>query len=61
MIPEDDKEKYISDFQEKVDEFFAKRKITIREYFRTCAENNEEYSGFNDNAAKMMLQIATEN
>ena len=61
MIEEEDKDSYLNDFQEKVNEFFAKRKIIVREYFSTCAETNEKYTGYNDNAAKMMLQIATEN
>lgn len=61
LIPEEDKEKFLNDIQVNVKEFFAKRKISVKEYFRTCAETNEEYSGYNDNAAKMMLQIATEN
>lgn len=61
LIEEEDKDAYLIDFQEKVNEFFAKRKIIVREYFSTCAETNEEYTGYNDNAAKMMLQIATEN
>ncbi len=63
LIPgeQEEKEKFLNDLQEKVNEFFARRKITIREYFRTCAETNEEYTGYNDNAARMMLQIATDN
>ena len=60
LIPDADKEKFIKDFEEKVTDFFAKRKITIRECYRTCAETNEEYTHYNDNAAKMMLQIATD-
>ena len=61
LIPDEDKEKFIMDMQEKVEEFFAKRKITVREYFRTCAETNEEYLQFNDKAAEMMLKIAVDN
>lgn len=61
LIPEDNKEDYLSDFQGKVEDFFAKRKIIVKEYFRTCAENNDEYTNYNDNAARMMLKIAVEN
>jgi hypothetical protein len=61
LITAEDKEAYLNELQEKASEFFAKRKITVREYFRTCAETNEEYAIYNDNAAKMMLQIATDN
>ncbi|MCP4761988.1 MAG: hypothetical protein GY870_09405, partial [archaeon] len=56
-----DKEKKVKAMEEKVNAFFAKRKITIKGFFRTCAETNEEYNDFNDNAAKMILEIATTN
>ncbi|MBN2155703.1 MAG: GTPase domain-containing protein [Candidatus Lokiarchaeota archaeon] len=61
LIPEDDKEKFLSDLEENVTDFFAKRKITVRQFFRTCAETNEEYNSYNDNAAEMMLKIAVDN
>ncbi len=56
-----DKEKKAKAMEEKVTAFFAKRKITVKGFFRTCAETNEEYAEFNDNAAKMILEIATTN
>jgi hypothetical protein len=61
LIADEDKEKFITELQEKIEGFFAKRKITVRQFFRTCAETNEEYSAYNDNAAEMMLKIALDN
>lgn len=61
LIKEADKEKYIKDLEEKVDQFFSKRKIKVKGFYRTCAETNEEYKQYNDNTAKMILEIATTN
>ncbi|MCP4762492.1 MAG: hypothetical protein GY870_11990 [archaeon] len=45
----------------KVNNFFNKRKVKIKNIFFTCAEMNEEFNLYNNNAAQMILKIATEN
>jgi translation elongation factor EF-Tu-like GTPase len=61
LLDVDDKEKVLKDMQEKVTEMFNKRKIKIKNFFRTCAETKEEHADLNDNAARMILNIATSN
>ena len=60
LIDAKDREKHLENYQTKVEEFFGKRKIKVGAFFRTCAETNEEYKEYNDNAAKMILTIATQ-
>lgn len=59
LLKTDDPEKFFKDMEEKVSEFFGKRKIKVKAFFRTCAESKKDYEKFNDNAARMILEIAT--
>lgn len=47
--------------KDKVSEYFGKRNVKIDGFFFTCAENNEKYKKYNDNAAQMILSIASDN
>ncbi|MBD3350287.1 MAG: hypothetical protein GF364_02265 [Candidatus Lokiarchaeota archaeon] len=61
LIKEDDKEKFLKDYQEKVEAFFGKRKIKIKDVFITVADTNKEFKEFNDNTVRMILDIAKSN
>lgn len=61
LIEDEDPDKFLNDLEEQTEEFFGKRKIKIKGFFRTCAETKDDYKEFNDNAAKMILDIATQN
>ena len=61
LVPEDEREKKIEEMKSKVVEFFSKRKIAIEEFHVVCAENVEGMESYNDDAARMILKIATEN
>jgi len=41
----------------EVDDYFCKRRIEIKSTFYTCAIDKEGFKKFNDNAAKMLLDI----
>jgi len=56
-----DKDKFTKDYQEKIEEFFSKRRIKVKSFWITCAESNEKYAEFNDNVARLILDIATTN
>jgi hypothetical protein len=55
------RDKKVEEMKAQVIEFFAKRKIGIRDFFYTCAETVEGMEPYNDNAAAMILKIAVEN
>jgi len=55
------KDKYLDEMKGKIVEFFAKRKISIRESFYTCAEPVEKMEKYNDAIAAMILKICLEN
>ena len=61
LIKAKDPEKFIKNLENKVTELFNKRKIKIKKFFRTCAETSEDQAKLNDNAARMILEIATGN
>jgi GTPase SAR1 family protein len=61
LVPEADREKIIEGMKGQIIEFFAKRKIGIRDFFYTCAESVEGMEKYNDNTAAMVLKIAVEN
>lgn len=58
LIKGDDKEAVLEEYKNEVVDFFAKRKITVRAFFRTCGEQLPGMESYNDNAAKMILDIA---
>jgi len=58
-----DKEQELEKLETEIKEFFKKRKITVAETFRTCAENVEGFEDvqiYNDRVAEMLLSITTQ-
>lgn len=55
-----DKDKFLNEMKSNITEFFAKRKMTIKEWFLTCAEPVEGMLEYNDRIAQMILHICTE-
>ncbi|MHA1871041.1 MAG: hypothetical protein ACTSXF_08830, partial [Promethearchaeota archaeon] len=59
LVKKEDREKLLNDLKEKVTEYFRKRKIEIRDFYTTCAEDEIPNSKqLNDNVCKMILDIA---
>ncbi len=59
----EDPEKKVQEAKEKITDFFKLRKITIKEFFITCAESVEGFEDvqtYNDNTAEMILNITTD-
>ena len=53
------KDKMITEWKEKITDFFTKRKIEVVDFFQTVGENIEGMEDYNDNVAKMILKIIT--
>ena len=58
-VPEGERKALVESMKGEIVTFFSKRKITVKEFHITCAENVEGMEPFNDSAAAMILQIAT--
>ena len=59
---EKDAEKKVEEAKTKIEDFFKQRKISIKEYFITCAESVkgfEDVQTYNDRTAEMILKITT--
>jgi len=59
---EKDTEKKVEEAKTKIEDFFKQRKISIKEYFITCAESVkgfEDVQTYNDRTAEMILRITT--
>ncbi|MHA1775875.1 MAG: hypothetical protein DRO88_10680 [Promethearchaeia archaeon] len=54
---EDEKKAKIEDFKEQITEYFKKRRITVKEFFQTCAIEKEGFEDYNDNVARMILDL----
>ena len=61
LILAGEQDKLLEDMKAQITEFFAKRKITIRDFFKTCAEPLDGMEQYNDAIAEMILKICTEN
>jgi translation elongation factor EF-Tu-like GTPase len=61
LIPTADRVKLIESMKFKIEKYFNKRRIQIRDYFYTCAEESAQNQELNDNSAKMILKIALDN
>jgi translation elongation factor EF-1alpha len=56
----EDAEKKVEAAKTKITEFFKQRKITVKEFFITCAESVEGFEDvqtYNDRTAEMILKI----
>jgi len=61
-LVEGDAEKKVEEYKAEIEEFFKKRKITVKEFFITCAEavkGFEDVQTYNDRVAEMILEITT--
>lgn len=54
---EEEKAAKIEEFKEKITEYFKKRRITVKEFFQTCAIEKEGFEDYNDNVARMILDL----
>ncbi len=61
LVPEEERDERFEKMKSQVVEFFAKRKIKVKEFHRTCAESLEGMQDYNDTVAEMLLKIATNN
>jgi len=53
--------KLAEEWEKKVKKYFAKRRINVKDFYVTCAEDNEEYQVYNKAAAEMILKITKDN
>ncbi|MHA1728665.1 MAG: hypothetical protein ACTSWY_08015 [Promethearchaeota archaeon] len=61
LLNVDDRNYFTEDLKNRVTDYFSRRKVRIRNFFFTCAEiADERYKEYNDNAADMILKIATD-
>jgi hypothetical protein len=61
-LVEGDAEKQVEEYKAAIEEFFKKRKISVKEFFITCAESVkgfEDVQTYNDRTAEMILEITT--
>ncbi|MHA2290351.1 MAG: hypothetical protein ACXABG_16310 [Promethearchaeota archaeon] len=59
-----DAEKKVEEAKVKIEDFFKQRKITVKEFFITCAESVEGFEDvqtYNDHTAEMILDITVAN
>jgi len=47
----------VADYQEKIKDFFDKRRIAVNEFYPTCAETNEDFPAYNNAVVNMLLDI----
>lgn len=59
LVPENDREKTLKLMQNEIKAHFAKRKISVKDFFVVCAEDIEGMESFNDEIPKMILEIST--
>ncbi len=57
LVDKNDGLKLAQNWEIVVKNYFSKRKIKVKDFYVTCAENNEEYKVYNKAAAEMILNI----
>ena len=55
---DDEKQDFIEKTKENINNYFKKRHIEVKGFFQTCAINKEEFIEYNDNTARMILDLA---
>ena len=55
---ENEKKEMIEKAKSKIEAYFKKRRITVKEFFKTCAVDKPDFQEFNDNTARMILDLA---
>lgn len=59
LIPDEQaRAKVIEKMKKEIEAYFAKRQISIKDYFQTCAIDKPGMTALNDNTARMILDIA---
>jgi Ni2+-binding GTPase involved in maturation of urease and hydrogenase len=58
LLDAKDKDKKITKMKAEIEDYFTKRKIEIKNIFYTCAIDNPDFVEYNDNAARMILDIS---
>ena len=58
-LPREQLKSVISDYSKKIERFLMKKRISIKNLFFTCAKDVGDYYEFNQNTAKMIVQVAT--
>ena len=58
LLDPKDAEKKIAKIKAEIDDYFGKRKIEIKNYFYTCAIDKPDFKKYNDNSARMILDIS---
>ncbi|MHA1674397.1 MAG: hypothetical protein ACTSYI_12320 [Promethearchaeota archaeon] len=54
---DEEKDQKISAVKEEITKYFQKRRITVKEYFQTCAIDKAGFEDYNDNTARMILDL----
>ncbi|MHA1613116.1 MAG: hypothetical protein ACTSVZ_00965 [Promethearchaeota archaeon] len=52
-----EKEQQINSVKEQISQYFQKRRITVKEYFQTCAIDKDGFEDYNDNTTRMILDL----
>ncbi|MHA1584126.1 MAG: hypothetical protein ACTSVU_08255 [Promethearchaeota archaeon] len=55
---DEEKEKKVADVKKSILGYFQKRRITVKEIFQTCAIDKPGFEDYNDNVARMVLDLA---
>ncbi|UYP46505.1 hypothetical protein NEF87_002790 [Candidatus Lokiarchaeum ossiferum] len=55
---EDDKVKKVESIKSEIEAYFKKRRITVKGFFQTCAIDKPDFIDYNDNTARMILDLA---
>lgn len=53
-----EKEQKIEEIKDEITQYFQKRRIMVKEYFQTCAIDKPGFEDYNDNTARMILDLA---
>ena len=59
LIAENQRTQIVESMKSEVIEFFAKRNISVKEFYTVSAESVDGMESFNDKSAEMILHIAT--
>lgn len=55
---DDDKAKTLESIKSEIEAYFKKRRITVKGFFQTCAIEKPDFIDYNDNTARMILDLA---
>lgn len=59
LVPEAERDEKIESMKNEIQAYFAKRKISTKEFYTVCAEDIGGMEDFNDEIPKMILHIST--